>query len=329
MRPERQVGQAGAELIGAEGPAADVEVIAVAGEALQRVGVPHLSVDITCRPWCRRSPRRTALPASGRRRLRAALDHKDAAAVAQPARRGGRIAGAAGRRRPAPAAPPAPRSTGSTCRGAHGEERDRLGAVLDGLDGGDPGAQGHGRPGREPRLRIPHRHQLHLFRAGRSRARAARRTRPRRALSGRRSGRARAGDRVHALYRHDPAHPARRRRRRRRVLVPPAPSPARARALRAEGWITVAALLPAADWRERRAASAAAMCSTAAQAGSGAQARRGEQTWPMSPSSAPNGATKARARSSTGCRSAPMSSCASRAATMPATRWSSAMSSTS
>src|ERR1700680_1760494 len=45
MRPERQVGQAGAELIGAEGPAADVEAIAVAGEALATVGVPHLSVD--------------------------------------------------------------------------------------------------------------------------------------------------------------------------------------------------------------------------------------------------------------------------------------------
>src|SRR5713101_6048242 len=34
MRPERQIGQAGAELIGASGPAADVEVIAVAGDAL-------------------------------------------------------------------------------------------------------------------------------------------------------------------------------------------------------------------------------------------------------------------------------------------------------
>ncbi len=43
----------------------------------------------------------------------------------------------------------------------------------------------------------------------------------------------------------------------------------------------------------------------------------------MSWSSAPSGATRARARSSTGCRSAPMWSCASRAATMPATRWSS------
>src|SRR6266513_2482570 len=45
MRPERQTGQAGAELIGAEGPPADVEAVAGAAEALQAVGVPHLSVD--------------------------------------------------------------------------------------------------------------------------------------------------------------------------------------------------------------------------------------------------------------------------------------------
>ncbi|HEV2336494.1 MAG TPA: ATP phosphoribosyltransferase regulatory subunit, partial [Stellaceae bacterium] len=37
---------------------------------------------------------------------------------------------------------------------------------------------------------------------------------------------------------------------RRRVLVPPDTDPARAHALRAEGWITVAALSPAPDWRQ-------------------------------------------------------------------------------
>src|SRR5579863_4965177 len=47
VRPERQFGQIGGELIGAEGPAADVEVIAVAGEALASAGVPNLSVDLT------------------------------------------------------------------------------------------------------------------------------------------------------------------------------------------------------------------------------------------------------------------------------------------
>jgi len=82
MRPERQVGQAGAELIGAEGPAADVEAIAVAGEALATVGVPHLSVDITLPtlvPAIAEAYRITGERAAA---LRAALDHKDAAAVA-------------------------------------------------------------------------------------------------------------------------------------------------------------------------------------------------------------------------------------------------------
>src|SRR5260221_7058026 len=44
MRPERQVGQAGAELIGAGGPAAHVEAIAVAGGALVAGRAPPLSV---------------------------------------------------------------------------------------------------------------------------------------------------------------------------------------------------------------------------------------------------------------------------------------------
>src|SRR3954454_16382964 len=47
IRPERQIGQVGAELIGAAGPGADVEPIAVAGEALAAIGLPESWVDIT------------------------------------------------------------------------------------------------------------------------------------------------------------------------------------------------------------------------------------------------------------------------------------------
>src|SRR5438105_13647067 len=47
IRPERQIGQVGGELIGAAGAAADVGAIAGAGEALAEIGVPELSVDIT------------------------------------------------------------------------------------------------------------------------------------------------------------------------------------------------------------------------------------------------------------------------------------------
>src|SRR5204863_1200443 len=138
MRPERQTGQAGAELIGAGGPEADVEVIAVAGEALAAIGVPDLSVDLTLPilvPAIVEAYGITGERAAG---LRAALDHKDAAAVAALAGDAGgllvRLIASTG--------------TGATTRAALGRlelperarvERERLGAVLDGLAGAIPG----------------------------------------------------------------------------------------------------------------------------------------------------------------------------------------------
>src|SRR6267142_143966 len=91
MRPERQVGQAGAELIGAEGPAADVESIAVAGEALQAVGVPHLSVDLTLPTLVPAIVDAYGLAGPREAALRAALDHKDTAAVATLAGKAGAL----------------------------------------------------------------------------------------------------------------------------------------------------------------------------------------------------------------------------------------------
>src|ERR1051325_4812622 len=82
MRPERQVGQAGAELIGAEAPAADVEAIAVAAEALSTVGVPHLSVDLTLPTLVPAIAAACGIAGERWTALRAALDRKDAAAVA-------------------------------------------------------------------------------------------------------------------------------------------------------------------------------------------------------------------------------------------------------
>ena len=69
-----------------------------------------------CRPWCRRLPRPMASPASARRRLRAALDHKDVAAVAAVAGEAGELLGVAGRGGRAGRSGAAPRSTGSICR---------------------------------------------------------------------------------------------------------------------------------------------------------------------------------------------------------------------
>ena len=79
LRPERQFGQAGIELIGSDSAAADAEVAVLAAQALTAMGVPGVSVDLSLP---------TLVPAlldglgvtDGT--LRGRLDHKDAAAVA-------------------------------------------------------------------------------------------------------------------------------------------------------------------------------------------------------------------------------------------------------
>lgn len=132
VRPERQFGQAGAELIGAEGPGADVEVIAVTAEALLGVGVPNLSVDLTMPTLVPAIAEAFAIPAGEQRALRAALDHKDAAAVAALAGRAGslltQLVGAAGG-----AAQVRPTLDRLDLPERARAERERLDAVLDGL----------------------------------------------------------------------------------------------------------------------------------------------------------------------------------------------------
>src|SRR4051794_16717650 len=117
MRPERQFGEVGAELIGAAGPAADVEAIAVAGEALTAVGVPHLSVDITLPTLVPAIAEAYGIEGERAALLRAALDRKDVAAVARVAgEAGGMFAppgaprGRGGPGRAAPPPPPPPRA---------------------------------------------------------------------------------------------------------------------------------------------------------------------------------------------------------------------------
>lgn len=77
LRPERQFGQAGIELIGASGVAADAEVIVLAAKALMALGVGEVCVDLTVP---------TLVPlllagAGNADELHDALDHKDSAAV--------------------------------------------------------------------------------------------------------------------------------------------------------------------------------------------------------------------------------------------------------
>ncbi|HTZ38211.1 MAG TPA: ATP phosphoribosyltransferase regulatory subunit [Stellaceae bacterium] len=244
VRPARQIGQAGAELIGAAGPAADVEVIAVAGEALLAVGVPNLSVDITLPTLVAAIAEAFEIAGERAATLRRALDHKDVTAVAGlPGAAGGLLAALV------QAAGPAARAREALDRldlpAAAAAERERLGAVLDGL------AQ------TIPALKVtvdPVENRGFEYHAGISFAFFARSDSGPLGELGR-GGRYDAGgpaasepatgftlytDMVLATL---PAAAARRR-----VLVPPGADPAGAAALRRNGWITVAALAPAADW---------------------------------------------------------------------------------
>jgi ATP phosphoribosyltransferase regulatory subunit len=83
MRPERQIGQAGVELIGATAAAADAEVILLGAEALNAVGVEQLVVDLNV-PTLAPSVLRDGGIADPKA-LIAALDRKDMTAVRRSA----------------------------------------------------------------------------------------------------------------------------------------------------------------------------------------------------------------------------------------------------
>ncbi len=247
IRPERQIGQVGAELIGAAGPAADVEAIATAGEALAGLGVPHLSVDITLPTLVPAVTEAFGIDGERAAALRAALDHKDAAAVGQIAGAAGELLGrllaAAGPAAAALAAldrlelPPRARA-----------ERVRLGTVLDGLAAAAPLLKATVDPV-ENRGFEYHSGISFTFFAGGAAAGGS---------TGElgRGGRYQAGDPAAAepatgftlytdtILRTLPRMPAPRR-----LLLPLAADRNRAEMLREEGWITVAALEPVADWR--------------------------------------------------------------------------------
>jgi ATP phosphoribosyltransferase regulatory subunit len=81
LQPERQIAQAGIELIGDDTAAADAEIILTAAEALNRVGLTQISFDLTV-------PRLIpllleSLDPEHQTALARALDRKDAAAVSQ------------------------------------------------------------------------------------------------------------------------------------------------------------------------------------------------------------------------------------------------------
>ncbi|MSO81164.1 MAG: ATP phosphoribosyltransferase regulatory subunit [Alphaproteobacteria bacterium] len=81
LRPERQVAQAGVELIGSDAVAADIELLLLATTALAAVGVSDPTIDLNSPALVARVLAGTGLARAEVRELREALDRKDAARV--------------------------------------------------------------------------------------------------------------------------------------------------------------------------------------------------------------------------------------------------------
>ena len=81
LRPERQFVQVGVELIGAPAPGADVEVVVLAAEALEAVGISDISIDLSLPTLVPAICREIGLAEEEARRARVALDRKDPAAL--------------------------------------------------------------------------------------------------------------------------------------------------------------------------------------------------------------------------------------------------------
>jgi ATP phosphoribosyltransferase regulatory subunit len=83
LAPDRQVGQAGIELIGVDNPAADAEIVLLAAEALEAVGLTRVSFDLTLPPLVPALLGEAGIEGADGARLTHALDRKDSAAVMQ------------------------------------------------------------------------------------------------------------------------------------------------------------------------------------------------------------------------------------------------------
>lgn len=92
LAPARQLSQAGIELIGGAAPEADAEVALVAAEALARLGITGITLDITLPRMALTLLEAAGLPEPLASRIIRALDRKDAAAVAALAGDAGPVA---------------------------------------------------------------------------------------------------------------------------------------------------------------------------------------------------------------------------------------------
>src|SRR5580704_2844116 len=83
LAPDRQIAQAGIELIGCDNPAADAEIVLVGAEALASVGLLRTSFDLTLPTLVPVLLDDAEIMGSTRATLARALDRKDAASVAR------------------------------------------------------------------------------------------------------------------------------------------------------------------------------------------------------------------------------------------------------
>ncbi len=239
LRPERQVGQAGAELIGTDSVAADVEVVMLAAEALQTLGIEALSVDLTVPALVPAIMQALGLGDEVRERLRRALDHKDAAAVAAVGGRAAEILG------PLLASAGVAATALTTLQplelpAAAAEERTRLQDVAASLAAALPSLAVTIDPVENRGFEYDAGISFTFFARG-VRGELGRGGRYRTANGG---GEPATGVTLYTdtVLRGLPSQPAPRR-----LFVPAGADPVAAARLRAEGWVTVAGLAPGAD----------------------------------------------------------------------------------
>jgi len=129
VRPERQLTQIGAELIGSAAVAADAEIIVMAADSLAALGVEGLSVDLIVPRLVPAVCAEAGIEGDALADLRAALDRKDAVGVT---RHGGTAADLLGALLAAtgPADAALERLMSLGLPGAAAAERDRLGEVM-------------------------------------------------------------------------------------------------------------------------------------------------------------------------------------------------------
>lgn len=82
LRPERQFGQAGIELIGEPSLEADLEILLIAADALSTIGLKNLSVDLTVPTLAPTLAAHFELSKAATKALQAALNDKDAGELA-------------------------------------------------------------------------------------------------------------------------------------------------------------------------------------------------------------------------------------------------------